>query len=389
MIDRLREIIGLKSDRRERRAPRREREERPRAPELAPSGVHVFGGQTTLTGAALRVTLVVVGVLLLLVTAYLLQELILVVVVATIVAAAMHQPVAALERRGTARALAIIIAYGGLLAVIAAIVLFIAGPLVAELEDLFENAPQLIGQLRQQVVGLIDGFAGQGTGEEVIGAVEGALGKVELGGLIELPLQAAGVLVNVVIILFLSAFLILERDRAEDWLVPLLEPSRQRPARRLGRAVFGRLGRFVLGQLLIMTIVGLSMFVALLVLGVPFALPLALFAFLAEAIPMIGPWIAIVPAAGVALTESPVQALILIGWWIVVQQLEGYVLTPAVMGRVQHLSATVVLLSVLAGFELLGVVGALIAVPVVAALAMIVESVLRPARRQTLENRPS
>ena len=406
MTDFLRRLFGLSRGDRQRDDERRQdregsrdgdggqdesrqnRKEGPEVPELAPAGITILGGRTSVTAVALRVTLVVAAVVLALLLAYQLLGLILLLVVALIMAAAMYQPTQALERRGLPRAIALVLSYVGLLAVVSLLAVFIVRPLVSEVEALVERGPELLNDLRDQAVELIDGLAGQDTGEDLVGALQSALGQLDVGGLLEVPLAVAGGLVDVVLILFLSAFLVLERDRAARWLLPLVAPERREATRELGASVFHRLGRWVHGQLLVMTLVGLAMFGGLVVLGVPFALPLSLFAFLVEAVPMIGPWIAIIPAIAVAFAESPEQALLLGGWWFVVQQLEGYLLTPAVMGKVQHLSGTVVLLSVLAGFELFGVLGALIAVPVVAAIAMIVEAVLRPARRRALEGQP-
>jgi putative heme transporter len=194
----------------------------------------------------------------------------------------------------------------------------------------------------------------------------------------------AEIMINTLFIVFLSALMVMERDRARKWLLPLLAPRRREAAEDVARAVFNRLGRFVHGQLLIMTIVGIGTGAALLLVGVPFALPLGLFAFMVEAIPLLGPWIAAVPITLIAFAHSPVAGVIIVVWLIVLQQLEGLVLTPAVQSKVQHLSPAVVLLSVLAGHQLFGVVGALIAVPVVSAAAIIVERVIRPAREQAL-----
>jgi predicted PurR-regulated permease PerM len=380
----LRRLFGLDGGGRQADA-KDEREEEPREPDLAPETVTILGGRTTLTGAAVRVTLVVAGVVLALLIAWRLLELILIFIVALIVAAAMHEPVAALEKRKVPRPLSLVAVYAALLAVVTALVVAIAGPLVTQAQELIENAPEIIADLRQQLVDLIDGVAGEGVGEDIMQGVETAVEEFDLTGLIQIPLQAAGILINLIIILFLSAFLVYERDRAANWIAPLLPPEKRRATMRLSRAVFRRLGRFIHGQLLLMTIMGIGMFVGLVVLDIPFALPLALFAFLVEAIPMVGPWVAIIPAAAVAFAESPTQALILIVWWTVIQQIEGYVLTPTILGKIQHLSGTVVLLSVLGGFYLFGIIGALIAVPVVAAVSMILEAVIRPARRQAVE----
>jgi predicted PurR-regulated permease PerM len=354
------------------------------APELAPDPQPIRAGMSII-GAALRVTLVVIGVIVVVLTIARLETLVLLLLVALILAAAMHAPVLALERRGLPRVAAILSSYGVLVAAVAGLLLLIGGPLVEQLRALLENAPQILDDLRSSTVELVDGLAGVGRGEELMTTLAGALGSVDLGGLALVPLQAVEIAANLVIITFLSAFLLLERDRARRWFLPLVDPTRRAAMLEVSRAVFLRLGHFVRAQLLLMTIVGFGMGLALVVLGVPFVLPLAVFAFVAEAIPMLGPWIAIVPAAIVAFSQSPLQGLLLLAFWFVLQQIESYVLTPTVLGRVQHLSPTVVLLSVLGGFQLFGVVGALIAVPVVAGAAVVVEGVLRPAREAALE----
>ena len=387
MSDALRRLLGLEQRATpDDRHPADESDDQAsvvRAPELAPGEVRLRSG-VSVAVVTFRVLLVAVAVLLGLLLLYLLRELVLISIVALVIGAAMHAPVDILERRGLPRPLAILASYGALLGVFIGAAVIIGGPLVAQAQALFTDLPDLASDLRRQAISFVDGFAGEGRGEDLLTWLEGALSEVELAPLIQLPLQAAGALVNVVIILFLSAFFLFERDRARDWLIGLLPAERRQPMVRLSRSVLHSLARFVQGQLMLMTIVGVGMTVALLVLDVPFALPLGLFAFIAEAIPMVGPWLAIVPAVAVALTESPEQAALLMGFWFVLQQVESYILTPAVMGHVQHLPPSVVLLSVLAGFQLFGLFGAIIAVPVTAALAMIVDAVFVRPRREAL-----
>jgi predicted PurR-regulated permease PerM len=357
--------------------------DRPR-PELAPGSLRISDGNADVAAVALRTTLVVLGVLLLLALAYQLSVLLLMVVVALIVASAMHAPALAIERRGLPRSVAVALAYLALIAVVLLGFGLVAQPLAAELDELTERGPELLGSLRDQAVGFVDDLAGPGTGDDLVDTVTDSLAQLEVGGLVDLPLRAAEILINTLFIVFLSALLVMERDRARRWVLPFLAPERREAAEDVARAVFTRLGRFVHGQLLIMTIVGVGTAVALLLVGVPFALPLGLFAFMVEAIPLLGPWIAAVPITVIAFAQSPVTGLIIVVWLIVLQQIEGLVLTPAVQGKVQHLSPAVVLLSVLAGHHLFGVVGALIAVPVVSAVSIVVERVIRPARERSL-----
>jgi predicted PurR-regulated permease PerM len=353
-----------------------------RAPELVPAELRLRG--VSVTAVTFRVMVVVVGVVLALGVLWQLQQLVLLTIVALIIAAAMHAPVAAMERRGVPRPLAILLAYAVLLGVFAAAAVVVAGPLVTQLQQLFDDLPEIASDLRAQFVEFVDGFAGEGQGEELVAWAEGAATGVDLQPILGVPMTLAGAAIDVFIVLILSAFFVYERDTARGFFLPLVPADRRESAHELSRSILRRLAAYVHGRFVVMVFIGLAMTATLMLLGIPFALPLGLFAFVVELIPMIGPWLALIPAVAVAFTESPEQAIALMVIWFVVQQIESYVLTPAIMGRFQHLPPSVVLLSVLAGFALFGVLGAIIGVPVVAVIAMIIQGVFVPAHRRSM-----
>ncbi len=134
-----------------------------------------------------------------------------------------------------------------------------------------------------------------------------------------------------------------------------------------------------------MAITGLGTALGMLVLGVPFPLPLGLLAFLTEAIPMVGPYIAGVPIVLIAFSESPITGVLMAAWIFGLQQLEGYVLAPSILRHAVDLSPVIILLAIVAGGTLAGVLGALIAVPLVAALQVLVREVVLPLRRASWE----
>jgi hypothetical protein len=115
--------------------------------------------------------------------------------------------------------------------------------------------------------------------------------------------------------------------------------------------------------------------VGLTVIGVPYAAVLALIAGIMEAVPNIGPIIAAVPAVMVAALYSPWQALAVLALYLVIQQLENYVIVPRVMSRAVELHPLAVLLALMVGGELMGVLGAVLAVPVTAAISVIVDEI--------------
>jgi predicted PurR-regulated permease PerM len=182
--------------------------------------------------------------------------------------------------------------------------------------------------------------------------------------------------------------MLLERDRARNWSLRFFEDRRGERLLDLARTALGKLGAYVRGQLIVMFLVGAGTTAGLLLLGVPFALPLGVFAFIAEAVPFAGPWVAGIPIVLIAALESPLTGLLVAIWFIVLQQLEGFVITPLVQGRVVRVSPMVVLLAVLAGALLGGIIGAIIAIPIVAVIDVLIEEVILPLRRRQQDGNP-
>jgi predicted PurR-regulated permease PerM len=119
--------------------------------------------------------------------------------------------------------------------------------------------------------------------------------------------------------------------------------------------------------------------VALLVLQVPFAVPLGMWAGVADLIPMVGAYLGAAPAVVIGLINSPVQGIVVLAYFVVYQQFENYVLAPRVMRQAVDLSPAAVIISTLVGGSLLGFAGALLALPIAATLKVVLTEVwLRP-----------
>jgi predicted PurR-regulated permease PerM len=210
--------------------------------------------------------------------------------------------------------------------------------------------------------------------------IAGQLGSV--GGILaRIPLVAAGFVASLVTITFLSALMVLERDRARAWSMRFVAPADRAALDALLRKAAGRLGAYVRGQLLIMGVTGVGSYVGLTLIGVPFALPLGIFAFLTEAIPIAGPVIAGIAMIIVALLESPLQGALTLVLVLIIQQAESLVLVPVIQGRLISISPPVALLAVLAGSAIADIPGAILAIPVVAIAMVVIDDVILPWRR--------
>jgi predicted PurR-regulated permease PerM len=350
----------------------------------------------SVAGITVRVTLIVVGIGLALVLAYQLRVLLILVFLGILFAAGLYAPARFLERRGVGSTLSVVIVFLVFLGVLGLVVFLIFPPLVRQAVELTNDLPSLFGRLRESAISFIDGLAGDGSGADVIDSLTNNARDALPGltSLISVPLTVLGILVNVFVILFLSALLLIERDGIRRWTLQFFDPSDRASVDEVAERALGKLGAFVRGQLVLMTSIGIGSGLGMLVVGLitsgeplPFIFPLSLLAFITEAIPMVGPFIAGVPIVLVALINDPLSGLFIGIWLIVLQQLEGYVLVPIVQGRAVALSPIVVLLAVLAGGSLAGVVGAIIAIPVVAVLDVVIKDVVLPLRRRAMRGR--
>ena len=339
------------------------------------------------TGIAVRAAVAVLLVLLAAWWLYLVREVLVIAFLALIIAAAIHAPVAMLEARGVRRVLAVLLVYLVLFAVVGLLLALLIPPLVTQARAFAADLPNIIGRLSADVNALLAqlGLASSGN---VVDSILGQLGS--LGGLLtRIPGVAVGFLSALLLVTFLSALMILERDRARSWSMRFVA-AHDRPAwDSLIRKAGDRLGAYVRGQLLIMLVTGVGSYVGLTLIGVPFALPLGIFAFLTEAIPIAGPVIAGVVMIVVALTTSPVAALLTLVLVIIIQQAESLVLVPVIQGRLISISPVVALLAVLAGSAIGDIPGAILAIPVVAIAMLVIDDVILPWRRMQIGEAPA
>ena len=331
------------------------------------------------TSIAVRVSIVVLVVGLLAWWIYLVREVVILAFTALVIAAAIHGPVAGLERRGVPRVGAVLLVYLGLIGVVAVLLGVIVPPLLEQARALTSNFPALLDELSARLDALLAQF-GLSTEGNLVDVLLAQLGS--LGGILgRIPGIIVGFLAALVLITFLSALMILDRERAREWVMRFVAPHDRPLLDGLLHKAGGRLGAYVRGQLLIMLVTGVGSWVGLTLIGVPFALPLGIFAFLTEAIPLAGPVIAGIAMIVVAFIESPVQALLTLVLVIIIQQAESLVLVPVIQGRLIKISPVVALLAVLAGSALGDIPGAILAIPIVAIAMVVINDVILPWRR--------
>lgn len=186
--------------------------------------------------------------------------------------------------------------------------------------------------------------------------------------------QVFGGVFSILTVFILSFYLLLDRDRYET-TIPNLFPSKyKKRARDAMHQVEEKLGFWLRGQIVLSFSVGILTWVALTILGLEFALPLAILAGALEIIPTLGPIIAAVPAVIVGLSISPLITMWIIVAYTVIQVMENNILVPKIMEKAVGLNPVFIIVVILIGANLSGVIGALLSIPFVSALIIILKA---------------
>ena len=310
-----------------------------------------------------------------------LRTILLQLLLAIILSAGLRPLVDRLHERGLPRGPAVLLIY---LSVVLIIVLFgivVIPPVIDEIERVAYEAPtygerlmQFLRDLRVQYPFL------PALDEQLLAQLRG-LGS-QIGAIASQALSVARIaigvfsgLLNAILVLLLTLYLVVDGPRIREYLLSFLDPAKAERARSVADRIGPRIGGWLLGQIALSTTIGVVSYVALTLLGVEGALLLAVIAAIGEVIPIVGPIAAAVPAVIVALTQSPLLGLATAGVYLGIQQLENNLLVPKIMERAVNLHPLAVVLALLAGSELLGIAGAIVAVPVAAAIAVVLDEV--------------
>ncbi|OGM10567.1 hypothetical protein A2W13_01885 [Candidatus Woesebacteria bacterium RBG_16_36_11] len=211
--------------------------------------------------------------------------------------------------------------------------------------------------------------------EQVIEQIVSQVGNLP-GYAVRLGLTIFSNVLAVVMVLFIAFYLLLSRDKINDQLAVILGENRKKFIGSLLDSIEVRLGGWARGEMILMLVVGIMSFIGFTILGIPFALPLAILAGLLEIVPTIGPIIAAIPAVIIGLSISPFVAIAITALVFLIQQLENYILVPKIMEKSVGVNPIATLLCLAVGLRLAGVVGVLISVPVFILLQVVVKEYL-------------
>lgn len=283
--------------------------------------------------------------------------------VSYIIMATLSSFVEALEKKKLPRTLAVSISFILALTFIIVLIVPLVPFILSQLDLLLNNFPTYLNRT-SKLIGLdinVNELKSSITSDVSI------LGKRAL----TITSTLFGSLFTILTILVVSFYMLLYRYKINRSLVSVFPDNYQKKAQTTITMIEEKLGSWVRGQIILSFAIGVLTYFTLYALGLPFALPLAILAGILEIVPTIGPILSAIPAVIVALNISPTISAFVVIAYIVIQLLENNILVPKVMEKAVGLNPIIIIISVSAGAKLLGIVGALLAVPFVSILIIL------------------
>jgi predicted PurR-regulated permease PerM len=324
-----------------------------------------------------RIVLVVVCVAVTLYLLWLLRKPISWLLIAIFLAIALSPPVNWLNRR-MKRGFAIALTYLGLLAVPVLLIALIVPPLITEANNFADNVPKYADDVTEYVQKnkrlreINEDYDITQKLEEEARKLPNRLGGAA-GTLRDIGFGIVNSLFALITILVMTAFLLGSGRRWTDAFIDSRPPEQRERLRRARDNMARAVGGYVAGALTIAAIAGVATYIVLLILGVPFRGPLAVIAGLFSLIPLVGATIAAVLIGIVTLFENfPTATIVWAIWAIAYQQIENHVIQPQIQKRTVNVQPFITIVAVLFGATLLGVLGALVAIPVAASIQILV-----------------
>jgi predicted PurR-regulated permease PerM len=334
-----------------------------------------------------RKVLIVVGIAALAALLWYARDVLLLVFIAAALAAGIAPAVRRVRvwwrhlfKRKLSRGTAVMIVYLPLVLGVLIFSLLVVPRFIADTKELGARLPVLIDQ---NVLTPLERYVPMGAVRE------------ELRGGIELPRSrvfaymrnAAAAIASGFAVLFMIAYMLIDAERLRNLFLLVYPPEVRGERRRMLMRIAKRMSSWLSGQLLLSAIIGVSTFVGLVALRIPYALPLAIVAAVGELIPVIGPTVGAIPVLAIALLQSRWQFWSYLVFAVLLQKVENLLIVPRVMARKVSISPLAVFVAFLIGGSLLGIIGAIMAIPVAAIVQVAFDEafVQRRERRQDLE----
>ena len=277
-------------------------------------------------------------------------------------------------KRRVPRWLAILAIYAVLVAILVFVGLLVIPPLVVQGASLWANLPSEFNRLQTFLIShklMIHRV----TLEEAVQSAPSGSGGNAVGTVLVAISGVIGGIFGLITILILTFYLLLEAGAMFEYLVRFVPPGRRGDVATAARQSVAKVSAWLRAQFILAGVMGTFAAIGLGLMGVPYFYVIALIAAVGETIPIVGPVIGGLAAVAVAITVSPKLALMVGIYFLILHQLEANVLVPKIMERSVGVSPVAVMVALLVGGSLMGIAGAILAIPTAALLSVIIEEI--------------
>jgi predicted PurR-regulated permease PerM len=290
----------------------------------------------------------------------------------SIILAETLEPVVQRLQRRFSRTVAVLTAYAGILLIIVFLVLTIVPSIIGELGDLGEEIPDA----QERLMDWLDEREWI-SADQVTNFLEG---QAEGGGeLAQIPFLVVSAILDLALAIFLSIYWLLAKPGAKSLMLSMVPDHDRDRFEDIAAEVGSTVGGYIRGVVISGAILALVGFIGLTVIGIDYALPLAVVIFFGELVPILGPILAAIPALIVAAFDGLTAVLLVLGLFLLIQLLESSLIYPQVMKRQASIPPILVIFALLAGGSVGGIIGALVAIPLAGAIRVLVLRLVAPA----------
>jgi predicted PurR-regulated permease PerM len=309
------------------------------------------------------------------------------IIISIFLAAGLNPAVMFFQNRGLKRGVAVGAVMAAVLAFVGLFIAIAAPPLVEQGNQLLDNAPQLVKDLNNNAFindlnmryGVIDSL--ESRVDSII--KDGQFAITAFGGVIGVGKAVVSGLLSAFTILVLTLYFLASLPQVIKISLRFVPATRRDRVSKLTNAIISRVGSFVGGQAIIAALAAAFILLMGLTISMPYPGPLAMVVLVCGFIPLIGHFIGMTVVTLVSLTDSLSTAVIALVAYIIYVQIENYVITPRIMRKSLAIPGLVTIIAALLGASLLGLVGGLIAVPIAAAILLILDEVVFPRADQS------
>lgn len=313
---------------------------------------------------------------------FMIRDVIAIIFAALIITAALSPVIDWMSRRGIPRVVTILLTYLLLIGLLGVLVYFILPPAITQLRQLADQLPNYFSYFQNWVNSLRE----FGVQNHLINDSQAGLNTISdflnkfTTNIFDTTKGFISGFTALLTVFILTLYLLLDENGIKNFFVALLPIKQKHQLVNIANKIGAGLGAWLRGQIVLMILVGIITYIGLLIIGVPYALTLALLAGVLEIIPIIGPILSAIPAILIALSISPTLGLVVTIFFILIQELENKLLVPKVMQRTVGLHPVTIIIVLLIGAKLMGILGILLAIPIASAIYIVLKEWSHVAR---------